>query len=92
LFSTVKKLGIKICIDQEMIRQQLKNARKAKYEMGNFCEQFGLHPITSSRKNRKKSDDALGKSLLHIYYNSYKKRKFNKPIEKFSKKMQNEDF
>jgi hypothetical protein len=48
LFSTVKKLGIKNCIDQKMIRQQLKNARKAKYEMGNFCEQFGLHPITSS--------------------------------------------
>ena len=36
LFSTVKKLGIKMCIDQKMIRQQLKNAKKAKYEMGNF--------------------------------------------------------
>jgi hypothetical protein len=47
LFSTVKKLGIKMCIDQKMIRQQLKNAKRAKYEMGNFCEQFGLPPIYS---------------------------------------------
>jgi hypothetical protein len=45
LFSTVKKLGIKMCIDQKMIRQQMKNTKKAKYEMGNLCEQFGLPPI-----------------------------------------------
>ena len=31
LFSTVKKLGNKICIDQKLIRQQLKNAKKVKY-------------------------------------------------------------
>ena len=55
LFSIVKKLGIKMCIDQKMIRQQLKNAKKAKYEMRNFCEQFGLPPIAFSRKHRKKS-------------------------------------
>ena len=29
LFSIVKKLGIKMCIDQKMIRQQLKNAKKS---------------------------------------------------------------
>ena len=38
LFFTVKKVGIKMCINQKMIRQQLKNAKKAKYEIGNFCE------------------------------------------------------
>jgi hypothetical protein len=43
-----------MCIDQKMIRQQLKNAKRAKYEMGNFCEQFGLSPIAPSRENRKK--------------------------------------
>jgi hypothetical protein len=48
LFSTVKKLGIKMCIDQKMISQQLKNAKRAKYEIGNFCEQFGLPPIAPS--------------------------------------------
>jgi hypothetical protein len=56
LFSIIKKLGIKMCVDQKMIRQQLKNAKKAKYEMGNFCEQFGLPPIAPSRRHRKKPD------------------------------------
>ena len=38
LFSTIKKLGINMCNDQKMLKQQLKNNKKAKYEMGNFCE------------------------------------------------------
>jgi hypothetical protein len=78
LFSTVKKLGIKMCIDQKMIQLQLKNAKKAKYEMGNFCGQFGLPPIAPSRKNRKKSDK-VSKRKPAPYYNTYKKSKFNKP-------------
>jgi hypothetical protein len=45
-----------MCVDQKMIRQQLKNAKKAKYEMGNFCEQFGLPPIVPSRRHRNKPD------------------------------------
>jgi hypothetical protein len=53
LFSVIKKLGIKMCIDQKMIRQQLKNAKKAKYKMGNFCEQIGLPPIAPSRRQKK---------------------------------------
>jgi hypothetical protein len=85
MFSTVKKLGIKMYIDQKMIRQQLKNVRKTKYEMGNFYEQFGLPPIAPSQKNKNKSDKVFRKKLAP-YYNSYKKRKFNKPIEIFSKK------
>jgi hypothetical protein len=66
LFSTVKKLGIKMCIDQKIIRQQLKNAKRAKYEMGNFCEQFGSSPIAPSRKNRKKSDKVFQKETCSI--------------------------
>jgi hypothetical protein len=34
IFSTVKKLGIRMCIDQKLLRQQLKNSKKMKYEMG----------------------------------------------------------
>jgi hypothetical protein len=90
LFSTVKKLGIKMYINQKMIRQQLKNAKKAKYEIGNFCEQFGLPPIAPSRKNRKKSDKVFRKKPAP-YYNSYKKRKFNKPSKNFSKKTKTKD-
>ena len=85
LFSTIKKLGTKMCIDQKMIRQQLKNAKKAKYEMSNFCEQFGLPLIAPSRKIRKKFDKVFKKKPTP-YYNSYKKRKFNKHVEKISTK------
>jgi hypothetical protein len=84
LFATVKKLGIKMCIDQKMIRQQLKNAKKAKYEMSNFCEQFGLSPIAPSRKDKKKSDKVFRKKPAP-YYNDYKKRNFNKPSKNFPK-------
>jgi hypothetical protein len=87
LFSTVKKLGIKMCIDQKLLRQQLKNSKKVKYEMGNFCEQFGLPPIAPSKRNRKKSKK-FSKKDHTPYYNTYKKRKFNKPStsNNFSKK------
>jgi hypothetical protein len=84
LFATVKKLGIKMCIDQKMIRQQLKNAKKAKYEMSNFWEQFGESPIAPSRKDKKKSDKVFKKKPTP-YYNDYKKRNFNKPSKNFPK-------
>jgi hypothetical protein len=48
-----------MCIDQKMIRQQLKNAKRAKYEMGNFCEQFGLPPIVLLLGK-------IGKSLIKV--------------------------
>jgi hypothetical protein len=78
LFSTVKKLGIRMCIDQKLLRQQLKNSKKLKYEMGNFCEQFRLVPIAPSKAIRKKSKK-FSRRELAPYYNTYKKRKFNKP-------------
>ena len=31
-----------MCNDEKLLKYQLKNKRKAKYEMGNFCEQYGL--------------------------------------------------
>jgi hypothetical protein len=88
LFSTVKKLSIKICIDQKLVRQQLKNSKKVKYEMGNFCEQFGLPPIAHSRANRKKSKKS-SRNNPAPYYNTYKKRRFNKAFasNNFSKKL-----
>ena len=44
ILSTIKKLGINMCNDEKLLKHQLKNKRKAKYEMGNFCEQYGLPP------------------------------------------------
>ena len=45
-----------MCNDEKLLKQQLKNKRKAKYEMGNFCEQYGLPPIAHSRQRGKKHD------------------------------------
>ncbi|KAL4606808.1 hypothetical protein ACB092_09G130500 [Castanea dentata] len=50
IFSTIKKLGINMCNDEKLLKQQLKNKKKAKYEMGNFYEQYGLPPIAPSRQ------------------------------------------
>ena len=42
ILSTIKKIGINMCNDEKLLKYQLKNKRKAIYEMGNFCEQYGL--------------------------------------------------
>ena len=49
ILNTIKKLGINMCNDEKLLKHQLKNKRKTKYEMGNFCEQYGLPPIAPSR-------------------------------------------
>ena len=41
ILSTIKKLGINMCNDETLLKHQLKNKRKAKYKVGNFCEQYG---------------------------------------------------
>ena len=56
ILSTIKKLGINMCDDEKLLEYQLQNKRKAKYKMGNFCEQYGLPPIASSREKGKKHD------------------------------------
>ena len=53
ILSTIKKLGINMCNDEKLLKHQLKNKRKAKYEIGNFCEQYGLPPIALSRQKGK---------------------------------------
>ena len=54
IFSTIKKLGINMCNDKKLVKHQLKDKRKAKYEMRNFCVQYGLSPITPSRQKKYK--------------------------------------
>ena len=50
ILSTIKKLGINMYNDEKLSKHQLKNKRRAKYEIGNFCKQYGLPPIAHSRK------------------------------------------
>ena len=47
ILSTIKKLGINMCNDEKLLKHQLKNKRKAKYEMRNFFKQYGLPPYCS---------------------------------------------
>jgi predicted Fe-Mo cluster-binding NifX family protein len=40
IISTIKQEGLKMCIKHRISKQLNDNKRKAKYEMGNFCEQY----------------------------------------------------
>ena len=84
ILSTIKKLGINMCNDEKLLKHQLKNKRKAKYEMGNFCEQYGLPPIAHSRQKGKKHD----KTHKNCSYKKYKKYRTNfvKPNDFYAKK------
>ena len=84
ILSTIKKLGINMCNDEKLLKHQLKNKRKAKYEMGNFCEQYGLPPIAPSRLKGKKH----GKSHKNYSRKKYKKYRTNfvKPNDFYAKK------
>lgn len=53
-----------MCVDQKMMRQQLKNAKKSKYEMGNFCEQFCLPLIAPSRRHRRNLISSLKNTFI----------------------------
>ena len=71
-----------MCNDKKMLNQQLKNSKNAKYEIGNFYEQYGLPPIALSRQKRNKKHDKV-----HKYY-KYKrhKKRFTKPNDFYAKK------
>ena len=70
ILSTIKKLCINMCND-ELLKRQLKYKRKAKYEMDNFCEQYGLPPVAPSRQKGKKHDKSH-KNYNHKKYKKYK--------------------
>ena len=84
IFSAIKKLGINICNDEKMLKYQLQNKKKAKYEMGNFCEQYGLPPFAPSRQKGKKYDKSH-KSYSHKKYKKHKNN-FVKPNDFYAKK------
>ena len=87
ILSTIKKLGINMCNDEKLLKHQLKNKRKAKYEMGNFCEQYGLPSIAPSRQKGKKYDKSH-KNYSHKNYSHKKYKKYNsvKPNDFYAKK------
>ena len=44
-----------MCNNEKLLTYQLLIKKKAKYEMGNFCEQNGLSPIAPSRKKKEET-------------------------------------
>ncbi|CAL9002903.1 unnamed protein product [Prunus brigantina] len=52
IISTINQVGMKMCIDFKIGRQIQSDRKSAKYELGNFCEQYGLASIPPSRKNK----------------------------------------
>ncbi|CAL8074441.1 unnamed protein product [Prunus armeniaca] len=52
IISTINQAGMRMCIDFKIGRQIQSNRKSAKYELGNFCEQYGLASIPPSRKNK----------------------------------------
>ena len=84
IFSAIKKLGINMCNDEKLLKYQLQTKKKAKYEMGNFCEQYGLPPIAYSKQKGKKHDKSH-KSYSHKKYKKYKNN-FVKPNDFYARK------
>ena len=61
-----------MCIDMKIQNQANKDKRKVKYEIGNFCTQYGLPSIApSKRKPREK--EYPRKRTAFKYYKSHKK-------------------
>ncbi|KAK9994918.1 hypothetical protein SO802_024621 [Lithocarpus litseifolius] len=81
IFSTINKLGINMCNDEKLLKDKSKNRTKAKYEMGNFCEQYGLPPIAPSRQKKEKHD----KSHKNIHHKKGRTN-FVKPSDFYDKK------
>ncbi|KAL4601694.1 hypothetical protein ACB092_10G000200 [Castanea dentata] len=84
IFSTIKKIGINMCNDEKWLKQLLQDKKKAKYEMGNFCEQYSLPPIAPSRQKGKSKHDKVYKSYSHKKHKRYKTH-FIKPNDFYAK-------
>jgi hypothetical protein len=54
IISAIQKEGLRMCINMKISNQVNKDKRKAKYEMRNFCEQYGLPSIIPSRRHKPK--------------------------------------
>jgi hypothetical protein len=66
MISAIQKEGLRMCIDMKISNQANKDKKKAKYEMGNFCEQYDLPSVAPSKKHKK--------SRKHEESRKYKKR------------------
>ena len=84
IFSTIKKIGMNMCNDQKMLRQQLKNSKKDKYEMGHFCEQF-IYPLLPFLSKKRKRNMIRSIKITNIKAIK-KKQRYTKPYDFYAKK------
>ena len=90
IISQIQKTRLKMCIDHKFSKQINKDKDKAKYELGSFCEQYGLPPIAPYRRKPKHhSKNKNAKKNNNIEYNkkpkTFQKRNF-KSHTKFTNK------
>ena len=90
-----------MCIEQRIAKQQSDNKRKAKYEMGNFCKQYGILPMAHLQRKhikhkREKYDKQwrIWKKKKNFQPNEYynKNKRFSKKSNKNYKKYDNKKF
>ncbi|KAI5337412.1 hypothetical protein L3X38_016683 [Prunus dulcis] len=76
IISTINQVGMKMCIDFKINRQIQSDRKSAKYELGNFCEQYGLTSIPPSRKHKPS----------HLRKRHYPKKQFLRKDEFYKKR------
>ncbi|CAL8993769.1 unnamed protein product, partial [Prunus brigantina] len=80
---------MKMCVDFKIGKQIQSDRKSAKYELGNFCEQYGLAPVPPSRKHKSSYPSHIRKSRHYscrkqsFRHNNednefYKKKKFHR--------------
>ncbi|CAL9029902.1 unnamed protein product [Prunus brigantina] len=84
IISTINQEGMKMCIDMKINKQIQSERKSAKYELGNFCEQYGLISTVPSRKNKSSYPSHIRKKR---HYSKQRKpyRHFDEPNEFYRK-------
>jgi len=80
-----------MCIDMKISNQANKDKKKDKYEMSNFCEQYGLPSVAPSKKHKKsrkyKEYRKHKKMFKRLKKRSFEPNDFYKKDKKKLKKM-----
>lgn len=93
IISTINQVGMKMCVDLKIGKSIQADRKNAKYELGNFCEQYGLASVPPSRQVKRSHDKRFSKSRHYSrkrnsFRNNdefYSKRKFTPRKSKWSK-------
>ncbi|CAL9010817.1 unnamed protein product [Prunus brigantina] len=84
IISIINQEGMKMCIDMKINKQIQSERKSAKYELGNFCEQYGLISTAPSRKNKSSYPSHIRKKR---HYSKQRKpyRHYDEPNEFYRK-------